>query len=174
MGFRGLVRSGSAPAPLYIIIAYAIHSRYLSLRTMTAYQSISVADEESAQHPSASSPKRNDHCVRLMVVIGIVVLALITTSLRALSGQNNDDKDKGTAVDQYSSTTTSSIKVHSRRTNVPMPTGVNLGSWVRENYIFYYFLFNENLCTPSPSLTLSYVHNSCPSKIGSTSVTMAQ
>ena len=86
---------------------------------MTAYQSISV-DEESARNPRG--PKRNDNRVRLMV-IGFLVLALITTSFRALSRQN-DDEEK--AAGKYSSTT------NSRHINVPMPAGVNLGSWVSE------------------------------------------
>ncbi|KAK1736411.1 asparaginase [Skeletonema marinoi] len=88
------------------------------------YQSISV-DEESARNPRG--PKRNDNRVRLMV-IGFLVLALITTSFRALSRQN-DDEEK--AAGKYSSTT------NSRHINVPMPAGVNLGSWLSLEDWFY-------------------------------------
>ena len=130
---------------------------------MAAYQSISV-DEESAQYPRG--PKRSNN--HRYIVISFLTLALITTSFYALS-RRNDGKAKS-ADEKYYSTKASS-------TNVPMPTGVNLGSWVR-----CLLSCISSLDTSYTIITLSLTSfvsfcsftRSCPSKIGSTLVTMAQ
>jgi len=133
---------------------------------MTAYQSISV-DEESARNPRG--PKRNDNRVRLMA-IGFLVLALITTSFRALSRQNDDEEE---AAGKYS---------NSRHINVPMPAGVNLGSWVSElsvsfsctNTQFTHIISSIVFVHNHSSYASYYDHTSFPSKIGFTSATTAQ
>lgn len=106
--------------------------------TMTAYQSISHAvvdhhlnvDEEHAQnhkHPPAVF-KRSNHRIGFTVIGFFVVLALASSSLRAFSRKKGNKDVADPDDDSFPST---AAKLHSRHMNVPMPSGVNLGSWVR-------------------------------------------
>ena len=148
--------------------------------TMTAYQSISVDEEETtAQNPRSSfsntSRRRSNHHRIWFIAIAFAVLALVTTSLRALFRYNDDNEDKASPATTSSTIATSSATNFRRHINVPIPTGVNLGSWVRDYhlvhiryfpflYLLYYLLFLMHKALKS--------FNSCLSKIGSTLVTM--
>lgn len=107
---------------------------------MASYHSISVDDEETAQDLRASnSRRRNDHRI-YFIVIAFAILALVTTSLRAFNRNNNDDQSKGAATDSSTlvETTSSTTGHHARRhMNTPIPTGVNLGSWLSLEDWFY-------------------------------------
>ena len=86
---------------------------------MTAYQSIGVdEDEESANlRGSEQNYKRNQICIISLLFIAL----LIASPLLAFFGQNDGDgKEKALTA-----------KIQHRHINVPMPAGVNLGSWVR-------------------------------------------
>ncbi len=85
---------------------------------MTAYQSISVGeDEESAQNQRDS--KQNNKRDNIKIMSLVVVLLIMLSPLLALPLQS-DSKEKALTT-----------KIHHRHINVPMPAGVNLGSWVR-------------------------------------------
>ncbi len=83
---------------------------------MTAYQSISVdTDEESAQNQSVSNSKSFQICM----VSFLAITLLIASPLFALPQKINGE-EKALIT-----------KIQRRHINVPMPAGVNLGSWVR-------------------------------------------
>lgn len=108
---------------------------------MASYHSISVDDEETAQDLRASnSRRRNDHRI-YFIVIAFAILALVSTSLRAFNRNNNDDQSKGAATDSSTlvKTASSTTGHHNarRHMNVPIPTGVNLGSWLSLEDWFY-------------------------------------
>lgn len=118
---------------------------------MTAYQSIGV-DEESAQNPRG--PKRNNDCIRY-IVICFLTLALITTSFHALT-RRNDGKEKSADTKYYSTKASS--------TNVPMPTGVNLGSWVR-NSLVYHFQTQIAQSSLTHIIRIIYSHAAVPRRL---------
>src|SRR5210317_1383130 len=111
---------------------------------MASYQSISVDDEETAQEdPRASNFRRrishhyNDHRI-YFIVIAFAILALVTTSLRAFNRNSNYDQNKAPTDSSTLVETSSSTGHHARRhMNVPIPTGVNLGSWLSLEDWFY-------------------------------------
>ena len=81
---------------------------------MAAYQSIGV-DEESTELPRGSK-RRYSH-----FIVASITLVLIATLL--VFSHHNDSK-KNAAEEKHS--------VVGHHISVPLPTGVNLGSWVRE------------------------------------------
>lgn len=87
---------------------------------MTAYQSITVGeDEESAQNLSGSKQKDKSFQICMISFLTIGLLLLIASPFIAFP-QKLHDEEKALIS-----------KIQRRHINVPMPAGVNLGSWVR-------------------------------------------
>ena len=126
---------------------------------MTAYQSISVDEEEPG------SSKRNSGGYVRRHIVGFLILSLITASFALSRRNDNDGKEKSSADKKYLSSST----------NVPVPAGVNLGSWVRKLSVYHsiHTIIIQSSLTNIIHIICSHTRSS-PSKIGFTSVTMAQ
>ncbi len=140
--------SHASPMHKYLFISF----------TMTAYQSISVDEEEPR-----SSKRNSGGYVRH--IVGFLILALITASFALSRWNDNDGKEKSSAEKKYLSSST----------NVPVPAGVNLGSWVRKLLVYHsiHTIITQSSLTNIIHIICSHTRSS-PSKIGFTSVTMAQ